>query len=628
MTASTATLNMVMKAQDKASGVIGRVSGSLGTVAKVAGGAVVAGFGMAAAAATKFALDAAGLPAIAQGFETNMEKYGLAAEEMQARLEEASAGTVNSFKLMADANLALTGAGQELGQEFGKSLPELMEIARAAARNTGQDVDFLFNSIVTGVKRASPMIIDNLGIVLKVGEANEAYAASLGKSVEELTAQERSIAILNATLEAGQGILDTVNLQNMTAAERVARLKTKFSNLKDELGLKLQPVLERVLEIAEPLFEKFAEWALDWLPIVGNRIMETVDKLQTIGSALAEAGVFSSEFGESLTLVFGEENQSKIFAIQDFIKGVYDRILELVTAFKQGGILGLLMEAFGPETTAKIWPFVERLIEVKDKISDVVDALIEGGIPAAVDEAFGEGSWGKVQEFIVWLEEHKKTIEAVGVAIATTTILLKGYNAVMAIAAAVTGIVVSPVVLLGVALGVLAGVVYWAWDELVALAKAFMDLDAAIREHAEPGLKIIWQLITGDIIGAFETAKQVVINLKNSIGTAVESIKWYLDEFKEKIDQVKSKLQGMVLPPWMTPGSPTPLEIGLRGINKEMNRLSSARLPKLQTGLASVGGGTGSGSQTTSRTLRIDNVNINNGMDLNQFRAMLRRTLG
>ena len=38
------------------------------------------------------------------------------------------------------------------------------------------------------------MLIDNTGITLKLG-ATQAYADSVGKSVNELTAQERSIAI-------------------------------------------------------------------------------------------------------------------------------------------------------------------------------------------------------------------------------------------------------------------------------------------------------------------------------------------------------------------------------------------------------------------------------------------------
>jgi hypothetical protein len=39
------------------------------------------------------------------------------------------------------------------------------------------------------------------------------------------------------------------------------------------------------------------------------------------------------------------------------------------------------------------------------------------------------------------------------------------------------------------------------------------------------------------------------------------------------------------LPKWLQPGSPTPFEMGLRGISSAMDALSSKSLPKFQTGL-------------------------------------------
>ena len=84
----------------------------------------------------------------------------------------------------------------------GKGLAGLMDIARAQARATGQDVNYLFDSLVMGVKRGTPLLIDNTGLVLKVSDANERFARSLGKTVGALTA-EKQIALLNATLEAG-----------------------------------------------------------------------------------------------------------------------------------------------------------------------------------------------------------------------------------------------------------------------------------------------------------------------------------------------------------------------------------------------------------------------------------------
>ena len=107
------------------------------------------------------------------------------------------------LQLMQQTNTALAGASGDLATEMGAALPKLLEAGRAAALLNPSlgDANFMFQSLVTGIKRGSSALIDNTGITLKIGEATDAYAASIGKSVTELTAQERSIAILRGTLE-------------------------------------------------------------------------------------------------------------------------------------------------------------------------------------------------------------------------------------------------------------------------------------------------------------------------------------------------------------------------------------------------------------------------------------------
>src|SRR5690606_23630638 len=44
------------------------------------------------------------------------------------------------------------------------ALPRLLEFASIRAQQTGQSVDYLVDSIITGIGRKSPLILDNLGI--------------------------------------------------------------------------------------------------------------------------------------------------------------------------------------------------------------------------------------------------------------------------------------------------------------------------------------------------------------------------------------------------------------------------------------------------------------------------------
>jgi len=240
---------------------VGKITSKLALGAMAAGAAAVGGAAiLGAKSLAGMAKAAAPLPGIADAFNRNAQQFGVSMDAMR----KAAAGTVSDFELMKNANMALTGAGQQLGEEFGKQLPTLMAGARAAAAATGQSADFLFQSLVTGVKRSSPLLIDNTGIVLKMGEANAAMAAKVGKSVKELTSQEKSIAILNATVEATNELVARTGGAGLTTAEKVAGLGVQMQNLRDQMGIALNPVLGQVtgslLKLVNLAFDPLVEF--------------------------------------------------------------------------------------------------------------------------------------------------------------------------------------------------------------------------------------------------------------------------------------------------------------------------------------------------------------------------------
>jgi len=172
-------------------------------------------------------------------FESLMRSVGQSTQLLD-QLKSAAGGTITEMKLMQLTNTALAGSTGALSTEMAGALPKLLEAGRAAALLNPSlgDAEFMFQSLITGIKRGSPMLIDNTGITLKLGEATEAYAASLGKSSEELTSQERSIAILRATLTGADTLIQQAggNLNSMTsdiqsATVAVEELKTAFGEL-------------------------------------------------------------------------------------------------------------------------------------------------------------------------------------------------------------------------------------------------------------------------------------------------------------------------------------------------------------------------------------------------------------
>lgn len=182
-------------------------------------------------------------------FDSLMRSVGLSTRLLED-LKAASGGTITELVLMQQANTALAGASGQLATEMGAALPKLLEAARAAAKLNPAygDAEFMFQSLVSGIKRGTPLLIDNTGIVLKVGEATEKYAASIGKSVTELTSQERSLAILRGTLEGADRLLEQTAGSTNQMASSAGKLRTSWTELKTAIGEGLAPGTSAIQE--------------------------------------------------------------------------------------------------------------------------------------------------------------------------------------------------------------------------------------------------------------------------------------------------------------------------------------------------------------------------------------------
>lgn len=171
--------------------------------------------------------------AIKKSFDVAREGAGLDLLAQSARnlgvnvnlLQDSVKGTVSEFAIMNSMNTLLAGTSGTLKQMFLENSEQLLKISKAAhdVNPALGDTSFLFESIGRGIKRNSPLILDNLGLTIKVGEANQKYADSIGKTVEQLTAEEQKMALLNEVLRSGNilieqaGGLDTEMVDNYEA---------------------------------------------------------------------------------------------------------------------------------------------------------------------------------------------------------------------------------------------------------------------------------------------------------------------------------------------------------------------------------------------------------------------------
>jgi len=160
---------------------------------------------------------------------------GSQADEMLLSLQEASRGTIDDMNLMLSANRAMMLGVTSNTEE----MVRLLEVAMVRGRAMGLSTQQAFNDLVTGIGRASPMILDNLGIITGGQKTFDDYAASIGKAADELTDIEKRQALLNKVLSetTGQALPDAMeNIERYGA--QLQRLKAAFgAGLGGEGGL-------------------------------------------------------------------------------------------------------------------------------------------------------------------------------------------------------------------------------------------------------------------------------------------------------------------------------------------------------------------------------------------------------
>ena len=412
-------------------------------------------------------------------------------------------------------------------------------------------------------------------------------AKAFGKSTAEIMKMtEQGLIPADAAIEA---IIQSLENDFGGAAERQsttwAGLMGTFEDIKQ---IALREFFGGVAEAIQPIAVELAEWlqgpGIEKLKEWGAVVGEVAGYFINLGSALFETGdIFSSEFLEALTSFLPQEMQGKVFEFVNGIKSTFESLQPAFTNFQAFWIVN------GPAITQTIEATLGRLITTGKELFDKI-------LPFLIEKFYLLSEW-----FFV------------------------------------NGPLISNFVsYLGMAFSHFIQVVAGMWQFIEPILGGLIDLILGLA-------KTIMQIATGDWAGAWETIKQTALNvvlalgngilgflnwIANIMGSSLSQIgavwknNWEMFKnivsivfnnvvtvVREKIASVVSTFNGivsaiqgaiewvrklassfasLVIPSWLTPGSPTPLEIGLLGINKAMSKVASNALPAFSDGFSAM----------------------------------------
>jgi hypothetical protein len=547
-------------------------------------------------------------------------KEAMAAEEVQAQLEAVIKSTggvagVTSKQVndLADKFSKLTKFDDEaivsaesllltftnIGQDV---FPQATETILNMSQALGQDLSS--SAIQLGKALQDPIL--GITALRRVGVNFSDAQKDIITGLVEAGKLEEAQAMILKELQVEFG--GAAEAAGQTFAGQLAIMNTQFGNIKESVGTALLPVLSDLANMFSNYLSKpetqaaiagiattigeFAKTAIDKLPAVIESFKAVFgwlsDNRGVIVGALSAIGVAISAFVYT-TVIPAIVAIAPLIAIMAVL-GAAGYLLYTAWTQNWGGI---------QEITASVWAWLQPILQnlwtwlsvnipvALTWLSVMWTTVLLPAIMAV---------WGFVQNSLwpMLVALGVFLVEVFGVALMGMSaiwqnILLPAITAVWGfISNSLWPLFVSIAGFLGAVFGValmgLAGI----WQDILApalsvawdwLTKVYNIIKGPVMEYVQR----LARVLVGDLATGIQTASDTLSGLQKIFNRIAGAIASAIKKIREFIDALTTAMS-MDLGNF-EPGSPTPFEMGLTGINQAMSQLVNLRLPQLTAGL-------------------------------------------
>lgn len=282
--------------------------------------------GLGAATGKAVATGIAGATTAAVAFGVESFRTAARVGEMDASLRALAKANNLSYDEMQKSVAAIRKQGieastaQDLVAQFARNqlslgdATKLATVAQDAAVISGRNSTEVLADLTHGITTQNSQVLRNAGLNVQAGQAIDAYAKSVGKSVKDLTDAERSQAVLNAVLESGKTVAGAY-AEAMTEPGKVLR---SFKRVADDIKL----------SVGQGLVQAF-----------GPLILQAYDLAKAFSAALGPGGAL-----EPIFAAIGEAVGKLVAPLADIVSGwakwienlkpeQVDRIVEIIKRF-------------------------------------------------------------------------------------------------------------------------------------------------------------------------------------------------------------------------------------------------------------------------------------------------------
>lgn len=299
--------SQIKKGTGQAEKDFGKVDESASGLSKTVG---KLGAALAAAFATEriisYTAEASKLAAAGEGIRQAFERVG--DPKLLQGLRDATRGTVSDLELMKNA---VKASNFKIPLQ---ELAKLFEFARRRAKETGESVQFLVESITTGIGRKSPLILDNLGI----------SAIELRKKLNGVSLEAASVGqITEAVGKVATAELSKMGAETDSTKDSMDRLTASSENLQEAIGKIANEAIGPLTDSISKLTQLIAD-DLNELAVLRSELLNASGLV--LAKSLAAEEAILNKMEEEAVKRFGKVSDARARIIAEEIEEQQDRI--------------------------------------------------------------------------------------------------------------------------------------------------------------------------------------------------------------------------------------------------------------------------------------------------------------
>lgn len=239
---------------------------------------------------------------------------------------------------------------------------DLARVAQDAAVLSNSNSSETLERLVYGISTQNSMILRTAGLQVQAGQAMSDFADSVGVAADELSGEQRVMAVFNAVMEEGTRITGAYEKSMENPIKQLGSLKRLQDDVANSLGKTMFPALQAIVNRGLTPFWK-------WLGEVTKEGSSLNDALTELGKGLAKV---IDDFTEFL----GSEGG-------DALKSIGESVLAIVDSFSAWG--KILKDT---ETLAVALNTVAFALDLIAQVAKVLAPLLQGMIILKTFEKF------------------------------------------------------------------------------------------------------------------------------------------------------------------------------------------------------------------------------------------------